>query len=164
MNPIARDVFDALAAMGIEFTYLRHDPVTTIEDCAAPAEALDAIIPRNLFLTHANSGIYYLLLASPDAAFRTSSVSKQLGVARLSFAPPEKPIDMLRALPGAITPMGLIFESAKDVRLAVDSKLKGARRLAFHPCVNDMSLAMAAKDFFGAFLHAVGATPEFVEM
>ncbi len=50
MNPVAREVFELISAMGIGYQYVEHPPVETIEDCFAPAEALNAVIPKNLFL------------------------------------------------------------------------------------------------------------------
>lgn len=60
--------------------------------------------------------------------------------------------------------MGLLFDEDKQVKLAVDSALKNADMLAFHPCVNTMSLAMTGEDFFGKFLPAIGVEPTFVEI
>lgn len=164
MNPVAREVFELISAMGIGYQYVEHPPVETIEDCFAPAEALNAVIPKNLFLSPRNHSSFHLLLVRPDAVYRTADISKQLGVSRLSFGPSEKLYEYLQTLPGAISPMGLLFDEEKKVHLAVDSALRQVPRLGFHPCINTMSLAMSGEDFFGKFLPALGIEPAFVEI
>ena len=57
---------------------------------------------------------------------------------------------------------GLIFDSEKKVCLLVDSALREQPRLAFHPCVNTASLAMAPEDFFDIYLKKLGYEPVFV--
>lgn len=158
------EVFEVISAMGIGYQYLEHAPVQTMEDCKVAEEALQAVMPKNIFLCPRNQSAFYLLLTRPDAKYRTADISKQLGVSRLSFGPPEKLYEYLQTLPGAISPMGLMFDEGKNVKLVVDSALRDMPRLAFHPCVNTMSLAMSNEDFFGTFLTALGYEPAFVEI
>ena len=95
-------------------------------------------------------------------AFKTKDVSKQLGVSRLSFGPPEYMEQLLHIRPGAVSPMGLLFDSARDVRLVMDSDLRGGEYLGCHPCVNTASIRMRMADFMGVFLPAVHHAPTFV--
>ena len=105
MNPVAREVFELISAMGIGYQYVEHPPVETIEDCFAPAEALNAVIPKNLFLCPRNQSSFHLLLVRPDAVYRTADISKQLGVSRLSFGPSEKLYGYIcRPCPGRFPP------------------------------------------------------------
>jgi Ala-tRNA(Pro) deacylase len=71
---------------------------------------------------------------------------------------------MLNTRPGSVSPMGLLFDGAADVRLLVDSALWAQKELAFHPCDNTATLAMSSKDFFEIFLPAVGKKAEPVEI
>ena len=162
------DVFGAvlagLARMGISFELLRHEPVHSIEECLAPAQALHGLVPRNLFLTPRSRGAYYLCLMRPDALFRTSSVSRQAGSARLSFAQEDELLRLMRVKPGAVTPMSLMFDSAREVRLLVDQRLRAEKRLVFHPCVNTASLAMSGEDFFDKFLPMTGHDVTWIEV
>lgn len=164
MNPVAREVFELISAMGIGYKYAEHAAAATMEDCAEVAEALGAVMPKNIFLCPRNQSCYFLLLTRPEAKYKTSDISKQLGVSRLSFGPSDKLYEYMQTLPGAISPMGLLFDEDKKVRLAVDSALKDEKFLAFHPCINTMSLAITGEDFFGKFLPILGVEPEFVEI
>jgi len=164
MNQIADEVFARLEKMGIKFDRVEHEAAATMADCRKVEEMLRAVMPKNIFLCPRRKSCYWLLLTRPDARYKTSDISKQLGVSRLSFGPEEELYDFLRTMPGAITPMGLMFDENRMVQLAVDSALKDAERLAFHPCDNTMSLAMSGADFFGKYLPALGVEPVFVEI
>lgn len=164
MASVKEDVLAALGALGIPYELLEHAPVHTMEDCRAAEEALGGVMPKNLFLTPRNHASHHLLIARAEAPFRTSRVSRQLGVSRLSFATAEELMDMLRTLPGAISPMGLLFDGEKKVHLAIDRALRGEERLLFHPCVNTATLAISGADFFGRLLPALGHEAVYVDM
>ena len=155
---------DVLAALGVSYELLEHAPVHTMEDCKAAEEALGGVMPKNLFLTPRNHASHHLLIARADAPFRTARISRQLGVSRLSFATAEELMEMLRTLPGAISPMGLLFDGEKKVRLAIDRALRGEERLLFHPCVNTATLAVSGADFFERLLPALGHEAAYVDM
>ncbi len=164
MNSVARNVFQKLGEMGIAAPFVEHPPAHTMEDCRGAEAALHAVMPKNIFLTPRNRSAFYLLITRPDARFRTADISKQLGVSRLSFAAEDDLLRMLNTYPGAITPMGLLFDAAHAVNVAIDSGLKSAPVLAFHPCDNEASLALTNDDFFGKFLPALGCAPAYVDI
>ena len=164
MADIREAVFEKLRGMGVAFEWIEHTAAHTMEECRIPAEKLNALMPKNLFLAPRNHSLFYLLIMHPDAEFRTSDISHQLGVSRLGFAPQEKLWEYLRTKPGAISPMGLMFDEAHEVRLAVDESLLTYDRLAFHPCENTSSLAMSKEVFFKEYLPALGIQAEFVKI
>ena len=164
MDPISREVFENISAMGIGYRYMSHPAAATMADCRVVEETFGAVMPKNIFLTTKSGKVYYLLITRPNARYRTSDISKQLGTPRLSFAPADKLFEYLKCTPGAISPMGLMFDGEKQVKLAVDSALRDEQVLAFHPCINTMSLAMSSEDFFGTYLNAIGIEAEFVEI
>ena len=88
----------------------------------------------------------------------------QLGVSRLSFGTPEDMERLLHISPGAVSPMGLLFDSARDVHLVLDSDLLQGEYLGCHPCVNTASIRMRMQDFLNVYLPAVGKTPRFVDI
>ena len=153
---VASEVFAFLDGLGIPYSTLEHAPANTMADCVAIDAALGALTVKNIFLTTKNKKKCYLCIARPDARFHTADVSKQVGSSRLSFAPEEMLFEKLRCHGGSASPMGLIFPEARGVGLIVDSALRGERTLAFHPCDNTRTLAMAEEDFFGRFLPAAG--------
>lgn len=143
---------------GIPYTLHRHEPKLTIEDCLM-TPGLDparATVPRNAFLCNRQQTEFFLMLLSPRQPFRTAVVSKLLGVSRLSFAPEDALQSLLGVTAGAVSPLGLLFDEEKRVRLVIDGALLAYASLWFHPCVNTQSVEMATRDFLNRFLPALG--------
>ena len=157
-------VYRCLEEHRIPFRRIDHEPVHTMEDCLAIDRALGGEICKNLFLCNSQKTKFYLLMIQETKQFKTKDVSKQLGVSRLSFATAEDMQRILHIAPGAVSPMGLIFPSAGDVQLVMDEDVKEAPLLGCHPCVNTASIRIEMKDFFEAFLPAIGKSPAFVKI
>lgn len=157
-------VYEKLDALGISYERYTHDAAFHMEDCAALDARIGAVTCKNYFLTTKSRKIHALCIVRPDARFKTSDISKQAGTPRLSFADEAAMAEYLRVYPGAVSPMGLIFDPENRVRFLVDSALTAEKKLAFHPCDNTETLAMSADDFFSRFLPAVGHEPTFVEI
>ena len=83
---------------------------------------------------------------------------------RRSFGTPEDMRRLLHISPGAVSPMGLMFESARDVRLIMDRALLSASQLGCHPCVNTASIRLSMRDFLDIYLPAVHHVPTFVDV
>jgi len=155
-------VYQFLNVHHIPFHRIDHEPVHTMEDCQAIDRALGGEICKNLFLCNTQKTVFYLLMIQETKQFKTKDVSKQLGVSRLSFGSAEDMERILHISPGAVSPMGLIFDSAKDVHLVIDEDVKKAECLGCHPCVNTASIRLEMKDFFDIFLPAAGHAPRYV--
>lgn len=164
MTDAERAVYAFLDDLGVEYRTLSHERVSSIEECLPIAERLGGVVPRNYFLAPRSQSEFYLLLAHPDSVFRTSSVSRQAGAPRLMFAPEDALSRLLHTHPGAVSPLGLIFESARDVRLLIDRRLPDEETLVFHPLENTVSVALRGEDFFGVFLRAVRKPYTLVDM
>ena len=164
MTEIAREVFARLDNLGIEYETIEHPAVHTIEDCIATDALLGSVTVKNYFLTTKNRKRFFLCLVRPDARFRSSDISRQAETSRLSFAGEEDLLARLHVRPGAVSPMGLLFDEARDVELLVDRALVQMEKLAFHPCDNTCTLAMRSADFFSRFLPSLGREPRFVDV
>ena len=164
MNGTAEAVFAFLDGLGIDYRQAGHPPAHTMEDCARVDALLGAMTVKNIFLTTKNGKRFFLCITRPDARFHTADISKQAGSSRLSFAPEERLLEKLHCRAGSASPLGLIFDSAREVALLADRALRDVPVLAFHPCDNTQSVAMSGSDFFEAVLPAVGVTPTWVEI
>lgn len=152
-------IMEYLARLGIETRMAEHPPADTMADCAAIDARLGSLTPKNLFLTTKNGKRFCLCLVRPEVHFHTADISKQAGFPRLSFAAGEALQARLHCRPGSASPLGLIFDEAREVTLLVDSALRHCPILGFHPCDNTRTLAMSGADFFEKYLPALGVTP-----
>ncbi len=156
--------YDFLTRAGIPFTRVDHPAVHTMEDCKATDQLLQVEMCKNLFLCNSQKTSFYLLLMPGEKPFKTKVFSKLLGVSRLSFAPPEAMEELLHISPGAVSPLGLVFESARDVKLVMDEEVAKMSLLGCHPCVNTTSIALSMADFLEKFLPATGHSVTYVSL
>ena len=158
-------VYDFLDSLGVEYVTYCHRAAFTMEECAEVRKALGVPVFKNLFLTNKQQTQFYLLVLPADKPFKTKYLSSQLGCARLSFATAEHMEKYLHIHPGAVSPMGLIFDTGKHVRFIIDRDLAtGGDRYACHPCVNTTSVALSLADLLEKVVPATGHDHTWVEL
>lgn len=156
-------VLRALTQWGISFECHEHLPVHTIGECLEMNFIRpDVLICKNIFLCNRQRTQFYLMLIHPEKQFRTAQVSKELGVSRLSFGPDELLPELLSLLPGAVSPLGLLFDWEHRVELVCDRGIRASPRLAFHPCVNTKTVILDSGDFWDKALPRLGVEPRWV--
>ena len=156
-------VYAALDALAIPYERFEHGPAMTMDDCAIFDAGRDAAHCKNLFLTNRQGTSFYLLLLVGDKPFKTKDVSRQLGVARLSFGTPGQLEAMLGLLPGAVTPMGLVNDHTRTVHVLLDRDLLAWPRVIVHPNVNTASIVLSTPDLL-RFLHERGNEVTYVDI
>ncbi|MDL2217214.1 prolyl-tRNA synthetase associated domain-containing protein [Christensenellaceae bacterium OttesenSCG-928-M15] len=163
MNEKEQKVYDALDALKISYERFEHDAAMTMEDCEAFDAGKNAAHCKNLFLTNRQGTLFYILLVVGDKPFKTKDVSKQLGVARLSFGTSEQLMEKLSLTPGSVTPMGLINDQERAVRVLIDRDVAQWEYVIVHPNVNTASIILKTEDLF-KFFKARGNELTYVEV
>ena len=99
-----------------------------------------------------------------EKVFKTKDLSKQLGIARLSFAGPEDMERYLNVTPGSVTVLALMNDPDNHVQLVIDKSIAEARRVSCHPCINTSTIWFTTEDLLKKFLPAVHHEPIFVDL
>lgn len=150
--PREMEVYKLLEQLKIPFKRLDHEPMATIEDCQGVDEILGIHMCKNLFLCNSQKTVFYLLMMPGEKKFKTKELSKQIGSARLSFAPEEFMEEYLYISPGAVSVMGLMNDKEHHVNLLIDEDVLKEEFLGCHPCVNTASLRLKTSDVIEKFL------------
>ncbi|SFP56667.1 Ala-tRNA(Pro) deacylase [Oscillibacter sp. PC13] len=148
--------FDALEHLGISYDRVSSDPADNMEKCAAVSAVLGVPICKNLFLCNRQKTQFYLLAMGPDKPFHTKDLSRQIGSARLSFAPEEALFELLHCTPGSATVLGLMNDTAHQVRFLIDREIYEAPYISCHPCICTSSLKLKTSDILHIFLPYTG--------
>lgn len=151
-----------LDTLGVHYTLMHHAPAYTMDDCRDIVHESGVAYCKNLFLSNRQRTQFFLFSLREDQIFRTSDISHQLGVSRLSFAPDTLLPELLGLLPGAVSPFGLLFDPHHQVQLVLDSALRRYARIAFHPCVNTATVVLSTSDFINTVLPALAHSPAWV--
>ncbi|MBN9513710.1 MAG: prolyl-tRNA synthetase associated domain-containing protein [Alphaproteobacteria bacterium] len=152
-NP--QQLFDRLEALGIAHRTVEHPPVFTVEEAKALRGNLPGHHIKNLFLRNKKEEMW-LVVALEDRAVDLKRLGEVLGAGRLSFGSPDRLRRQLGVEPGSVTPLALINDDSRVVRLALDRGLTEGGPVNAHPLVNTMTTAIATDDlqrFFGATGH-----------
>lgn len=150
-----------LSSLSIPFERFDHAPVSTVEDGIREWAGIDAAHCKNLFLRNQKGDRHYLLIVVHTTRVDLRAVASQIGDGKLSFGSPERLMAKLGVAPGAVSPFGLINDSARHVRVFIDRELKSAPRVSFHPNDNTVTIALAFADF-ERFLEHCGNPVKYV--
>ena len=163
VSEIADRVYSALDAMGIAYTAYEHPPIFTGDEAAEHWKDVPGVGIKNLFLRNKKGDRHYLVILAIDKQADLRQLVKVIGDDRLSFGSPERLQKFLGVTPGSVSPLGLVHDADRAVRVIVDSDLRNAERLIFHPNDNTASLTITAGDF-ARFLEHRGNAVRWVRL
>jgi Ala-tRNA(Pro) deacylase len=163
MNAVREPILGALQALDIRYELFEHPPVHTSDEAAIHWQAISGAAVKNLFLRNKKGDRHYLVILGIDKQADLRHLVKVIGDDRLSFGSPERLQKYLGVTPGSVSPLGLIHDSARAVRVIVDSDLRTAERLIFHPNDNTASLTISGVDFL-RFLEDRGNSVRWVSL
>ena len=146
MERLTRPVYEALAALGIPYDSYEHPPVFTSEDVEAHWRDIPATPVKNLFLRNKKGNREYLVIVGVEKRVDLQQLVKVIGDDRLSFGSAERLMQTLALTPGSVSPFGLLHEASRDVQVIIDTDLRQAERLIFHPNINTASVTIAFAD------------------
>ena len=163
-TPVEQTIFRLLEQSGIGYDTIDHEAAATMDVCEAVSAATGCTVFKNLFLCNRQQTQFFLVLIPADKPFKTKYISSQLGCARLSFAPAEMMQRLLGVSPGAVTPLGLIFDKDRQVRVAVDRDLLAHPLVGCHPGVNTATVRLRLDDLLGRYIPATGHDVTMVDL
>ncbi len=163
------EIYGLLRCLNIPFRKAEHPAASSMEELSAVEAQLRRpgaaqAFCKNLFLSNRQKTVFYLLLIREDKRFKTSVVSKLIGASRLSFGEADKLYELLGVHPGAITPLGLVFDAEHQVRLLMDRELLSLEEIYVHPCVNTATVALRTRDLTEIYFPFTGHTPQLLDI
>lgn len=144
-------VLAKLDALNIHYDVFNHEPIMTMEQGKAVEKQIGIPAVKTLLLVSHHKEFYMVLLPA-EKRLNTKELAKQIGSGHLSFATSEDISRLLHAYPGAVSPLGLIFDKDKEISLFIDSWLTRQHEVAIHPCENNCSLRIDFQDFLNIYL------------
>lgn len=149
------ELLNLLDAKGIPFSCEEHDAVLNMAESGKLDLALEGARCKNLLLQD-KKGHYFLIVTTASKSLDLSAAADVLGSKRLSFASSDKLFELLGIQTGSLSPLALVNDEAKRIRLILDSDLSGEATFLFHPLENNASVLLskqALDDFLGTIGH-----------
>jgi len=157
------NVYKILKKLQIEFEYIEHPPVPTIEIAKLYWKNHDAQHCKNLFFRNHKGDKHYLFILNCDKNLAIHDIEKMLKQGKLSFASELRMEKYLGLKPGSVSIFGLINDPSNHVYVFIDETLKESKKISFHPNINTASLIISFNDFM-KFLDYSGNKYEFIKL
>ena len=140
-----QQIYAHFNALGIPFEVTEHEAVYTMEDLAQVALAHPEAEAKNLFVRDDKKQHYYLITVPAHKRVDLKLFQKQQGLRKLSFGSSEDLLTLLQLTPGAVTPLGLLNDSAHRVELYLDRSFEG-QLISIHPNENTATVCLKTDD------------------
>ncbi len=154
----AAEFFRFLDDLDIPHSTKTHPPVFTVAESESLRDAIPGGHTKNLFVKDKKDQ-YFVLTVEERATVDLKTVHKVIGAAsRVSFGRPEKLMEYLGVVPGAVTVFGAFNDAGGNVTFVLDEELMKHDVINGHPLSNDATTSIGRDDLI-RFLEATGHTP-----
>lgn len=164
-------VLQFLTANEIPFTTYNHPESKTIEEARRWWKDDGSLHCKNIFMRNHKGDQHYLICFPCDYNLAIHDIERWLkdvlvskglkAPGKLSFASSERMMRYLGLEPGSVSPFGLINDVEQHVIVFLDSRLKEAETLSFHP--NDCrGTVVISQESFQKILKIVGNKVEYI--
>ena len=166
--PISYSQFlEQLDEWKIDYKHFTHEPLISVQESKLIQEKLFGNYKenghiKNLYLRDKRKN-NILLVAHQDAIIDLKSLAGKIKMGRLSFGSPERLMQNLGVLPGAVSPFAMINGVKNNVTIFLDSKLKSYKNIFAHPLENNQTLEIKF-DQLEKFFKKIYVTPYWTDL
>ena len=131
-----KDFLQFLDSHNFDYERLEHSPVYTCAEAEQHRPQREAVSTKNLFLCDKKARRFFLVVTACEKTMDLKHLAEQINVPKLRFGSEENLERLLGVKPGAVTMMGLINDSERQVELWLDDEIWQADLFQSHPLVN----------------------------
>lgn len=141
-----QEVYEFLQAQGVTYEVTEHKAVYNMDELAEVELPYPEADAKNLFVRDDKKSSYYLITVRGSKRVDLQEFRKSYGTRRLSFASAEDLARLLGLFPGSVTPLGLLNNAEKNVKLFLDSDFADDDLIGVHPNENTATVWLKAGD------------------
>lgn len=137
-----------LEKLQIPYEHFEHEPVFTAEEGRKiyQQSGIQGAHVKNLFLRNKKGSQHYLVTVMADKDVDLKELSETVEDRKLGFASPERLDTYLRIKPGSVSPLALVNDAEKHVKVVFDEDIRNAEKIHIHPGINTESVVIAVED------------------
>lgn len=156
-----KELLDYLSELNIETTTVGHPALFTVADSQRLRGEIPGGHTKNLFLKDKKDK-FFLVTVEEDATVDLKSIHHIIGASsRVSFGKPEKLMEYLGVIPGAVTAFSVINDKDNQVEMILDAALMENEIINAHPLTNEATTSIKRDDLL-RFLEATGHKPRIL--
>lgn len=141
-----QEVYEFLQAKGVTYEVTEHKAVYNMDELAEVELPYPEADAKNLLVRDDKKSSYYLITVRGSKRVDLQEFRKAYGMRRLSFASAEDLERLLGLFPGSVTPLGLLNNTEKNVKLFFDSDFGEDDLIGVHPNENTATVWLKAGD------------------
>ena len=141
-----QEVYEFLQAKGVTYEVTEHKAVYNMDELAEVELPYPEADAKNLFVRDDKKSSYYLITVRGGKRVDLQEFRKVYGTRRLSFASAEDLERLLGLFPGSVTPLGLLNNTERNVKLFLDSDFGEDDLIGVHPNENTATVWLKAGD------------------
>lgn len=156
-------LFRRFEALNIHVKTTYHRPFHTVADAQALRGDMIGGHCKTLFLKSKRDA-WVLVVMDEEGRLDVNTLSKELGLGRLSFASADHLLEKLGVIPGAVTPFAVMnWPQDLHLHMILDAKMMSNDPLHYHPLHNQATCAIAPDDLL-KFIAECGIEPVIREL
>ncbi len=140
-----QETYDFLNEAGIQYEITEHQAVFNMKELETVEQPYPDCDAKNLFVRDDKKRNYYLITVKGDKRVDLKEFRKTHSLRNLSFASPEELMSIMKLIPGAVTPLGLLNDEERKVTLYLDAAFGGGL-IGVHPNDNTATVWLKAAD------------------
>lgn len=142
-----QEVYRFLKDSGIWYEITEHKAVYNMEELSEVEIPYPKADAKNLFVRDDKKQNYYLITVRGDKRVDLKAFRKKNQTRPLSFASPDELMQLMKLIPGAVTPLGILNDTEKKVKVFLDRDFLNAPGLVgVHPNDNTATVWMQTED------------------
>jgi Ala-tRNA(Pro) deacylase len=151
----------------IVYKHFTHEPLMTVKESKSIQEKLFGKTKgnghiKNLYLRDKRKN-NILFVTHQDTVVNLKSLAEKIKMQRLSFGSPDRLMETLGVLPGAVSPFAMINGVKKNVNLFLDINLSSFKKIFAHPLENNQTIEISI-DQLQNFLKKISVTPNWISI
>jgi len=140
-------IYDFLNNKGVWFEVTEHEAMFSMNQLPQVALPYPEADSKNLFVRDDKKRNYYLITVRGNKRADLRDFQEKNGTRRLSFASSEDLMQMMKVIPGCVSPFGLLNNEEKNIQFYVDESFKSGRGLmGIHPNDNTATVWIKMTD------------------
>lgn len=139
------ETYQYLIEQNIPYEKTEHKAVFNMDELDSVELPYPEWNAKNLFVRDDKKRNYYLITVKGTKRVNLKEFRKQHGLRPLSFASADDLLAIIGLLPGSVTPLGILNDTAHRVHFYLDSEFAG-NKIGVHPNDNTATVWMQADD------------------
>ena len=156
------ETYQYLTDHHVEYEITEHGAVFNMEELKSVELPYPDADAKNLFVRDDKRRNYYLITVKGDKRVDLKEFRKKHELRPLTFASSEELMEIMKLIPGAVTPLGLLNDEEHKVKLFLDDAF-GEGLIVVHPNDNTATIWLQTADL-ERIIKEHGNAVEFVDL